>query len=66
MKQIFPLNSHKKLIWIITAIVVSLLTTGLLRIYLIQGLPGPDGGYYTYLAQEINAAIKSTSKGYPN
>ena len=59
MKQIFPLNSHKKLIWIITAIVVSLLTTGLLRIYLIQGLPGPDGGYYTYLAQEINAAISN-------
>jgi len=50
---------NKKFLNLFIAIIVAILTAGYFRAHFITYFPDPDGGYYTYLAQEINAALSN-------
>jgi len=44
---------------LLIGIILAVFTTGYLRVHFVTFLPEPDGGFYTFLAQEINAAISN-------
>ena len=48
---------------LLIAITVAVLTTGFLRLQLFSGLPGSDGGNYTFAAQFIYDALHNGNNG---
>ena len=50
---------NKKSFNLIIAIIVAIFTAGYLRVHFVTYFPDPDGGFYTYIAQEINAALSN-------
>ena len=53
---------NQKFLNLIVAIVIAIFTAGYLRVHFITFFPEPDGGFYTYLAQEIHAALSNGKK----
>jgi len=56
---------NQKILSLLIAIIVAIFTAGYLRVHFITFFPEPDGGFYTYLAQEIHAAL-SNGKNIPS
>ena len=50
---------NKKSFNLIIAIIVAIFTAGYLRVHFVTYFPDPDGGFYAYIAQEINAALSN-------
>jgi len=55
---------NQKFLNLLIAIIIAIFTAGYLRVHFITFFPEPDGGFYTYLAQEIHAAL-SNDKNIP-
>jgi len=56
---------NQKILSLLIAIIVAIFTAGYLRVHFVTFFPEPDGGFYTYLAQEIHAAL-SNGKNIPS
>ena len=50
---------NQKILNLLIAIIIAIFTTGYLRVHFITFFPEPDGGFYTYFAQEIHAALSN-------
>jgi len=64
---IYMLNTifNQKFLNLLIAIIVAIFTAGYLRVHFVTFFPEPDGGLYTYLVQEIHAAL-SNGKNIPS
>ena len=51
--------SNQKFLNLLIAIVLAIFTAGYLRVHYITFFPEPDGGFYTFFAQEIHAALSN-------
>jgi len=60
MKKLLP-----SYVSLFIAFLVAIFTAGYLRVHFVTFFPEPDGGFYTYLAQEIHAAL-SNGKNIPS
>ena len=50
---------NQKSLNLLIAIILAIITAGYFRVHYITFFPEGDGGYYTYLAQEIHAALSN-------